>query len=106
MINVHQSAAMVSATGSATIAGGADEAYVFANPVFGAYVWNHPSSTANLYVVWEGSAASLTVWDAVIEPGGVVAAADNQLTKTLMIYSDANVTLGTNFVVKGREACG
>lgn len=84
-----------------------DASYVFSAPMRHAYVQNHPSATANLYIkinCTDGAdGIDVDDYDIVLEPGQMWSGYQdsNLLISGFCIYADAAATYGTDFVVKG-----
>lgn len=103
-----ESAQATGAAGATTIAAGAALLHSFSAYMCAARVWNHPASTARLYVKWNASsAASASNYDAVLEPGDGDVAPPGIMVSTVSVFSDAasgkTVTLGTDYTVRGWE---
>jgi len=101
---------MTAADGEASIGAAARKCYTFTDRVVHrCRVQNHADSGADLYVLFnaDGTAsatqASITNWDAHLEPGDSVVVKEGVVTKYVDVYSTAAVTYGTDFVVKGWE---
>ncbi len=87
--------------GSGTITNSGGQAFSWVQTQHKAYVQNHPSSGQTLYVVWNGTSASTTAWDVVLEAGKLAPSPDGITMDAVQVHASGAVTYGTDFVVKG-----
>ena len=85
------------------VGAGANRAYSWATNQRYVKVFNSPFSGANLYVRFNdtSTAASTTNWDAILEPGDQVSMGPEIMITQVDVYSDAAVTKGTDFSIRG-----